>query len=161
SAGNSIEYSGRKRPEGSLIAKILSRRDRRHAVHRSHGNSMTEATTLAAEAPRRGAPSPALHIDPDVFRQRFNERDFAVRHNLAEHPAFDVEQLVHLARITAETRPRDVYYDEDRVAPGQRWAEIARGQSPVDETIRRLETTSSWIMIWKSELVAPYGELLD
>jgi len=104
---------------------------------------------------------PALRIDADVFRERFNKRHFVLHHDLADHSAFDVEALVHLARKTSETRPRDVYFDEGTVEPGQRWATIGRGAMTVDETIQRLESRNAWIMIWRSDLVSPYDALLD
>jgi len=102
-----------------------------------------------------------LSFDPVVFRERFNRKHFTLEHRMAEHPAFDMDALVRLAQVTAQTRPSDVYLDEGEVEPGQRWASIPRGTLSVDETIRRIETRGAWIMIWRSDLVEPYGQLLD
>src|ERR1700676_3304964 len=100
---------------------------------------MTLSEPLVRDRPAArmtGAP-PALRLDSNEFRRNFNERCFVLHHDLANRPAFDLEPLVHLARQTAETRPRDMYYDEGNVAPGQRWATIARGSLGIDEAIRR------------------------
>src|SRR6185312_9932762 len=98
---------------------------------------------------------------PDDFRQKFNKHHFVLEHGLAEESAFDLDRLVHLAQLTAETRPKDLYYDEGNVAPEHRWDTIRRGSLPITETIRSIERQGAWIMIWRSDLVEPYGKLLN
>ena len=104
---------------------------------------------------------PVFDLDAEEFRRGFNRKPFVLQHSLANHSAFDLEPLIRVARETAEIRPSDLYYDEGNVAPEQKFVSIARGSLPIEETIRRIRTQGAWIMIWRADLIAPYGQLLN
>jgi hypothetical protein len=102
-----------------------------------------------------------LNFDADEFREKFNRRHFIITHDLAANRAFELPQLIELAKTMSETRPADVYYDVGDVAIGQRWETISKGTLAVDETIRRIETQGAWIVLWRAELHPAYTALLS
>jgi hypothetical protein len=91
---------------------------------------------------------------------KFNRTHFVLQHELASFPEFSLPRLIELAKATAETRPKDLYYDVGEVDIGQRWETVARGSLPVDETIRRIETQGAWIVLWRADLDPVYSRLL-
>jgi hypothetical protein len=101
-----------------------------------------------------------LRFDPAEFREKFNRRHFVVAHELADYPEFSLPRLIELAEATAQTRPKDLYYDVGEVEIGQRWEEIPRGALPIDEAIRRIESQGAWIVLWRAELHPNYAPLL-
>jgi hypothetical protein len=102
-----------------------------------------------------------LGFDFEEARDKFNRRHFLFTHTLADSAEFELPQLIELAKATAETRPKDLYYDVGDVAIGQRWETIARGSLPIDETIGRIETQGAWIVLWRAELHPRYSRLLE
>ena len=101
-----------------------------------------------------------LSFDRQEFQTKFNHQHFVLQHDLANYPEFSLPRLIELAKVTAETRPKDLYYDVGDVDIGQRWETIARGSLPIDETIRRIETEGAWIVLWRAELHPAYSRLL-
>jgi hypothetical protein len=102
-----------------------------------------------------------LNFATQSCRDRFNRKHFTFDHDLGNYPEFSLPRLVELAKTTAETRPKDLYYDVGDVDIGQRWETIPRGTLPIDETIRRIETQGAWIVLWRAELHAAYSRLLN
>jgi hypothetical protein len=102
-----------------------------------------------------------LNFETQACRDKFNRKHFTFDHDLGNYPEFSLPRLIELAKSTAETRPKDLYYDVGDVDIGQRWATIPRGSLPIDETIRRIETQGAWIVLWRAELDPAYGRLLN
>ncbi|MDQ6708417.1 MAG: transcriptional regulator [Acidobacteriota bacterium] len=107
------------------------------------------------------AAKPPMEIDPAAFKQNFNRRHFPVRHNLSDHPLFQLPRLIELARDTANSRPGDLYYDLGDVRVDQRWDTSPVRALPVDESIRRIESAGAWIILKKAERDPEYRELLE
>jgi hypothetical protein len=102
-----------------------------------------------------------LELDRGTFADQFDRSDFAIRHYMAGHELFALPRSVELARITAQERPPDVYYDAGAVQIGQRWEDAPKLDFPVDEIVRRIETSGAWIILRRVDLHPAYDELPD
>jgi hypothetical protein len=99
-----------------------------------------------------------LVADRAQFAAAFPRRPFTVGHTLADHPLFRLERLVELSkRLPAgqvEYNAGDVDIDmADRETP-------QTGLS-VEETIRRIETCRSWMVLKHVEADPAYADLLN
>jgi len=110
------------------------------------------------------APAPTQRLiegDPRSFREQFNRNPFLFRHNVADHPLFQLPRLLEFAKKVATANPRDMYYDTGDVGINQRWSDVERGGLPVDEAIRRIQDEKAWIFFKWAEKDKDYSELLD
>jgi hypothetical protein len=103
---------------------------------------------------------PLLEADADVFRRSFDRESFAFRHRLSDHPLFESERLLELAKTMARD-PRDVYYDAGEVGIGQRWDQTPVCDVPVDQLLHRIETAGAWIILRRAEIDPEYAAVLD
>jgi hypothetical protein len=101
-----------------------------------------------------------LNLNPDTFREHFNNRHFVLQHELSGHPLFELPRLIELARATSVSRPDDLYYDAGVTDLNERW-----GTSPcafaVDETIQRIESAGAFIILKRAESDPAYAEVLQ
>ncbi len=101
---------------------------------------------------------PLVQLDPGRFTSDFNRRPFAVRHGLADHPAFGLERLVELARRlpahAVEYNAGDLPITHDPRSTPQ------TGLS-VEETIRRITDCRSWMVLKRVEIDPEYARILD
>ena len=99
-----------------------------------------------------------LDFDRSRFAADFNVRPFAVRHALADHPAFRLERLVELARRlpadTVEYNAGDLPLTQDPKLTPQTGLSI-------EETIRRIHEARSWMVLKRVEVDAEYKRVLD
>jgi hypothetical protein len=102
--------------------------------------------------------SACLDADPVEFREQYEQRGFAFRHNLAHHPLFETEKLIELARTLP---PSAAVYDAGDVQVGQRWDEVPLCDTPVDVLLSRIETAGAWIVLKFAEQAPGYRELFD
>jgi hypothetical protein len=106
----------------------------------------------------RGTP---LFDDPDgLFRTRFDQREFAFMHRLADDPLFEPGRLLAIARQMAQD-PNDVYYDAGSIGIGQRWDQTPVCDQTVEELLERIETADAWILLRKVDKHPAYAALLD
>lgn len=99
-----------------------------------------------------------LDLDPVAFREHFGRAPFRIRHRLAGHPLFELPRLV---RLGASHPAALVEYNAGDVSIGLDPAVTPRTGLSVEETIRRIETCRSWMVIKHVERDAEYGALLD
>src|SRR5215472_7473535 len=102
-----------------------------------------------------------LVASEEQFRQNFNQASFAFQHNLGKHPLFRLERLMELARVTEQTRPRDLYYDAGDVGVNQRWDETPKPQFTAADAIRRIENCGAWIVLKHAERDPAYQQVLE
>ncbi len=121
---------------------------------------MTSSDPVAAPPVTVPSDRRLVRLRPEVFRERFNKRHFIFEHALSGHPLFQLPRLIELARDTARTRPGDLYYDEGVTDLNERWG-TSPSSMPIDETIRRIETRDSWIILKYAENDPAYKQLLD
>ena len=101
-----------------------------------------------------------IELDRNIFREKFNRRQFVFRHHLSDEPLFQLPRLIELARSTAATRADDLYYDAGVQDIGQRWG-TAPAAFPVDQTINSIEHAGAWIVLKRADSDPRYAALLD
>jgi hypothetical protein len=99
-----------------------------------------------------------LDIDRSRFASDFNTRPFGVRHGLADHPAFQLERLVELAR---RLPPAAVEYNAGDLPLTQDPSLTPQTGLSIEETIRRIHDARSWMVLKRVELDPEYKRILD
>ena len=91
------------------------------------------AAVLEARAMSRAAAmaaaEPLLKINPEAFRGCFNRRPFLIRHRLCEHPLFDLQRLLNLARTLPESH---IEYNSGKLPVNQEQALTPRNGQPAE-----------------------------
>jgi hypothetical protein len=98
-----------------------------------------------------------LSIDRARFDPDFGRRPFAIRHHLADHPLFQMERLLHLARSLPEDR---VEYNAGELPVGIDPNLTPRNGLSIEETVRRIEACRSWMVLKNVERDPDYRALL-
>jgi Cupin-like domain len=99
-----------------------------------------------------------FEADPAVFRENFDRAPFSFTHRLANHPLFEPDRLLRLAKDLARN-PGDVYYDAGDVRVDQRWDEVGC-DLPIDVLLHQIETAGAWIVLSRAEKDPEYAALL-
>jgi hypothetical protein len=99
-----------------------------------------------------------LLVDPDQIARDLDRQPFAVRHELAGHPAFSLEHLVALARRLPAER---VEYNAGDLPITQDPTLTPRNGLSVEETIQRIAECRSWMVLKRVETDPEYAPLLD
>jgi hypothetical protein len=97
-------------------------------------------------------------VDPRRFADHFGRRAFELGHALADHPLFRLERLVELA---AELPAERIEYNPGDLEVNQDAARVRPGELSVAETIRRIETCGSWMVLKHVQRDPDFGALLD
>ncbi len=98
-----------------------------------------------------------LVFDSSVFETSFPHRPFVIRHNLVGHPLFDLPRLIELSKsLPAE----NVEYNAGNVQVSQDPSKTPRTGLSVEDTIRRIEESRSWMVLKYVERDAEYQKLL-
>jgi len=100
-----------------------------------------------------------LDIDTETFRTHFNRRPFLFRHYLCDHPVFRLSNLANLARTLP---PSIVEYNAGKIPvslPDQDKTPYT-GLS-AEETVRRIEECSSWMVLKRAEADPESLEVLN
>jgi hypothetical protein len=103
------------------------------------------------------APTAQLDFDRAEFRQSFGVRPFQVRHHLMNHPLFEIDRLLQLARALPEHR---VEYNGGDLPVSVDPAKTPRTGLSAEETIRRIAECRSWLVLKNVELDSDYRDLL-
>lgn len=112
--------------------------------------AVSHRPTVAAE-PRR-----LLHLD-DSARDAIGQREFSVRHSLAEHPALSMEAIAELAdRMPPGTVERHSA-EQPLLVPG---GAVDLPGTPSD-SVRNIYVNRTWMVLWNIEQVPAYRILLD
>jgi ribosomal protein L16 Arg81 hydroxylase len=114
---------------------------------------MASATPVVAEPNQE-----LVAFDATEFQNHFNRRPFFVRHQLCDHPLFELSRLVELARELPE---KLVEYNAGDLPVSQDPNKTPRNGLSPEETIRRIEECRSWLVLKNVELQPEYAELLD
>ena len=109
-------------------------------------------------ASRLDSSSRLLQLDPDVFRQSFPARPFLVGHRLESDRRLSLPSLSRLAQRLPE---HNVEYNAGTVDVGMRDKVTPRTGLSVEETIRRIEECSSWMVLKNVEVDSEYRDLLN
>src|SRR6266478_447376 len=113
----------------------------------------------SAAASEPAAAGRFLDIDPETFRTHFNRKPFLFRHHLCDHPLFRLSNLAELARTLP---PSIVEYNAGKIPvslPDQE--NTPHTGLSAEETVRRIEECSSWMVLKRAEADPGCLEVLD
>jgi len=117
--------------------------------------------TVTTAPTRSTAPSTTprslLEIQPLEFESHFTREPFLIRHHLSDHPLFQIERLLELAKALP---PENIEYNA-----GQLPLSVDPNMTPMNglsvaETIERIQTCKSWMAIKYVENDPKYRDLL-
>jgi hypothetical protein len=117
--------------------------------------AVSGSVSRAADA---GSPQPLLQLDPALFRAGFDRTPFRVRHRLADHPLFVLERLLELSKRLPQS---SVEYNAGTLPIGQDPGSTPRNGLSVQDTIARIATCKSWLVLKNIEQDPEYEALLD
>lgn len=126
-----------------------------HVVSDEAEASTVGADTRPTKGPNEG---PLLRIDPEIFTAQFNRRPFFIEHRLADHPLLSLPRLVELA---GKLPPDEVEYNAGKLPVNADPARTPRNGLSPEETIRRIESCGSWLVLKRVEHDPEYRRLLD
>lgn len=122
-------------------------------------------TTLLASSRATGRASqthainqPLLDIDAAEFAAHFSKQPFLIGHRLCEHPLFQVERLLDLAR---RLPAKNIEYNAGELPVSIEHAQTPMNGLSPEETIRRIAECKSWMVLKYVEQDAEYGQLLN
>ncbi len=99
-----------------------------------------------------------LHLGADdLFRAKFDKQPFLIEHDLCDHPLFDLNRILELAKQLPEDR---VEYNLGDLPIGVDPAATPRNGMSVEDTIKRIETCKSWLVLKNVERDSDYNKLL-
>ncbi len=119
-------------------------------------------TTAVLEPLLRIAPEPnhdsLLDVDPVEFARCFDRRPFLIGHHLCDHPLFDLERLLQLAKDLPESH---IEYNAGTLPVNQDQAKTPRNGLSPEETIQRIRECKSWMVMKWVETDPDYRALLE
>lgn len=120
----------------------------------------TSFATLRAPQQVGGASpaTPLFTFDSHEFATCFNQRPFKVAHQLASHPLFELDRLLELARKLPEDL---IEYNAGNLPINQDPDKTPRNGLSVTETIERIQTCKSWMVLKQVEHDPAYREVLE
>jgi hypothetical protein len=122
-------------------------------------NTMSIALFNPPHAPETNiAAESLLDIDPAEFQRDFNRRPFLIGHQLCDHPLFNLDRLMRLARTLPE---RHIEYNAGNLPVNQDQALTPRNGLSPEETVRRIRDCQSWMVLKWVEHDLDYRDLLE
>ncbi len=97
--------------------------------------------------------------DANLFRENFNKQSFEFHHHLATHPLFELPRLCELGDLLSKTG--SYYFNAGNVAVDETYDEAAMKQFSLEDVIRRIESSSAWIVLKSVQQDPDYRILLD
>lgn len=113
------------------------------------------ASVVASSTPKTG---PHLSYDETEFRECFHKQPFLIQHSLCDHPLFELERLLQLARDLPENH---IEYNAGNLPLTVEQALTPRNGLSVEETIRRIESCKSWMVLKWVHHDPAYARLLE
>jgi len=99
-----------------------------------------------------------LEADHAEFRDAFNVRSCALKHNLVGHPLFELPRIVELAGRLPE---KDIFNSDASKKVDQGFNRDRKTQVSAADAIARIEQSGSWVVLKRVEQDPAYRELLD
>ena len=99
-----------------------------------------------------------LAIDQTTFEQHFPEQSFTIKHQLSDSSLFTLPRLVELSKTLPANQ---VEYNAGNVGINQDPKQTPQTGLSVAETIARIETCQSWMVLKYIERDPEYKQLLD
>ena len=98
-----------------------------------------------------------LVLEESTYLAHFPEQHFTIAHNLVGHPLFEPDSLLALARSLP---PQCVEYNAANVAVSQNPAHTPTTGLGIEDTIRNIEQSNSWVVLKYVEHNPVYRDLL-
>jgi hypothetical protein len=92
------------------------------------------------------------------FSAKFSRVPFLITHELCDHPLFDLHRLMELAQQLPE---KLIEYNAGELDVNQDPTRTPRNGLSVEETINRIQTCKSWMVLKHVQNDPAYGELLE
>ncbi|QDU37982.1 hypothetical protein Mal4_23010 [Maioricimonas rarisocia] len=99
-----------------------------------------------------------LAFNANDFQDCFSRRPFLIEHRLCNHPLFEVERILELARALPVSC---IEYNAGKLPTSIDARLTPRNGLSVDETIRRIEECESWMVLKYVEQDPAYRDLLE
>lgn len=99
-----------------------------------------------------------LDIDPVEFARSFDRRPFLIEHRLCDHPLFDLERLLQLAKDLPESH---IEYNAGTLPVNQDQSRTPRNGLSPEETVQRIRECKSWMVLKWVETDPDYQALLE
>lgn len=118
-------------------------------------NALLEPTLHIAKAPEHET---LLEIEPIEFATCFDRRPFLIGHHLCDHPLFQLDRLLQLAKDLPESH---IEYNAGTLPVNQDQAKTPRNGLTPQETIQRIRDCKSWMVMKWVETDPEYSALLE
>ncbi len=112
---------------------------------------MIDGRTIAAGPPW-------LDFDAVAMRESFDRAPFGIRHRLTEHPLLQLPRIIELARVLPA---RAVEYNAGNLPLNQDPDLTPRNGLSIADTLARIETCGSWMVLKNVQQDPEYRRLLD
>jgi hypothetical protein len=103
-------------------------------------------------------PQTLLDLDPAEFRNCFGKRPFLIGHRLCDHPLFELDRLLSLARTLPD---KHIEYNAGTLPINQDQSLTPRNGLSPEDTIRRIRDCKSWLVLKWVEHDPEYRALLE
>ncbi len=110
------------------------------------------------DQPSLHGPREWLVFDTHDMRERFDKEPFHLQHRLVDHPLLQLPRLIKLAQSLPE---HSVEYNAGNLGVNQDPTQMPRTGLPVSETLHRIESSGSWMVLKNVEQDSEYAALLD
>lgn len=99
-----------------------------------------------------------VDLNQNAAVKNLHKIPFTLRHNLADHPLFELPRLVRLA----QELPRDlVEYNSGNIEPGTDAESTPRLDMSPGDIVRNIEDNGAWMVLKKVEYDPEYKAILD
>lgn len=106
-------------------------------------------------------PPSIFNHSPGDFSEHFNRLPFALSHNLADNPLFELPRLVELAKTLWALADGKVVFGGADATFENRWDEIPRKAVSFIEGIRGIQRSGLWVMLKSSQEDPEYQACID
>ena len=125
---------------------------------------MHSATALTPSESQISSKLPLRIFDhePGEFAEEFNQRPFAVSHNLGNHPLFGLPRLIELAKTLWAEAGSKVVFQEGNASFKDRWDEMAQKKAvSFIKGISDIQGSSSWVLLKSVQIDPEYKACID
>src|SRR5579872_803750 len=98
-----------------------------------------------------------LDLDRRACHDCIGRHEFAIGHNIVNHPLLSLEAIAELADALPPVAVERHAAKQPLLVPGG----AADLSGPPSETVRTIETNGRWMVLWNLEQLSPYRRLLD
>lgn len=124
-------------------------------AYQTNSCSISDTSPIVAHNDEMG--NGCLDLDTGTCKTAIGQREFGIRHHIANHPLLSLEAIASLADQLPPGAVERHSAEQALLVPGG--AEDLDG--PPSETVRNIETNRRWLVLWNIEQISAYRQLLD